>query len=597
MPTVPRLDQTPAGTAALPGVRVSTGAPAAAFGQPQSIDLGGVGRAAAEIIERERQKADQVAVLDADNKLAELETSLLYDPKAGALNRKGKNAFGAPEEVEGEWRKRVGEIEKGLSTERQQMAFQARVGARWQSVNQTLQRHVSGEIAAYDNETANAALANRYDAAIRSNGEPYAVETALRESKIILDAYGKRNGWSPEVMADKRVTLESRIHSGVIEQMLSQGRDRDASAYFTDNKASIAGPDLPKLERALEQASTDGAGMRAADAVWKELGPKSGNDAVKVATMEQKLRDTLGDDVKVIKAAISEVRSRAAAFNSQQAETTAANKAALLGAYTNGATLASIKTRPEYRALSGAEQEQLTSYLENRTEQDLTRKNFITFWSMSNPRALASMSEQTILSTEPTLGRTLVGQLMQMKRAIGAKSETADNRVLAATIDDDLFKTIATDAGLKPYATGLQDDEKEDLGRLKVAVESAIAREQERIDKPLTQAQKRDVMQGIVDQHVLRDGWGTSTPSTIAALVKRDDAGNLPSDIFVPVERVPEQYRTQALNWLRSVGAVREGTTDAQALRQLGERIGKAYAARLAGGTRAEIEQRLRGQR
>lgn len=599
MPTIPRANQGGmTGTSPLPGVRVSTNAPDGAFGgQPRANDITGLGRAAAAIFDEERRKTDQVVLLDADNQLAQLETSLLYDRQKGVMNRKGKNAFTASDEAREGWAKGVGEIEKSLKTERQLEAFRGRVAGRFQSLTSAVERHVSNESEAYDNETANAALANRLDGAMRSGGEPHAIETAILESEAIISDYGRRKGWAPEVVAEKRTTAVSRIHAGVVEQMLSAGRDIEAKAYFDDNRDAIAGTQLPAIERAVDAASSDGAGMRAAGAVWAKLGPKSGNEPVKIASMEQALRDELGDDTRVIKAAISDLRSRADAFNAEQREVTASNKAALLGAFNDGASLASIRTRSEYRALSGAEQEQLTSYLENRGEQDLTRKHFVNYWSMSSPASLAKMSEQAILSLEPLLGRTLVGQLMQGKRALGTRDARDEARVLAATIDDDLFRTIASDAGLKPFSTTLEEGEKEQLGRLKVAVETAIAAEQERINKPLTQSEKRDVMQRIVDQKVMRDGWGTTTPSQIAGTVKRNDDGSLPSDIFVPIASVPTQFSGQAVNWLRSVGAIKAGVSDERALRQVGDRVGRAYAARLAGATRAEVEAILRGQK
>lgn len=665
MPTVPRRESTLISAQPIPDVRLSTGAPASAFGGlPTGPDLAGVQRHVTSIIQEEERQADQIAVLDADNRLAEAESALLYDPKTGVLNRKGKNAFTAPEEAGAEWEKRTSEVEQSLTSERQQLVFRERAANRWQSIRNAVSRHVAGEIQQYDNETANAALGNRLDAAIRSNGEPHAVETAIVETTAIVADYGKRNGWSPDVLAEKQATAVSRIHAGVIEQMLSLGRDLDASAYFEDNKDAIAAAQLPAIEKALEQSSTDGAGMRAADAVWKQLGPKGTNDPVKIATMEQALRDlaegragqaaktgiidriengiavieveddkgeltfierpvkglagaregatvTLSEGTedspalspKVIKAAIAELRSRAQAFNAEQAETTAANKATLLGAFNEGASLADIKSRREYRALSGAEQESLSSYIEGRTTQrsdraeaDLAKRQFGAYWQLSSAKALNSMSENTILALEPTLGRTLVSQLMQQKRALGARDAAAEARVLAATIDDDLFKTVAADAGLNPYGTGLTDEEKETLGRLKVSVENEIARIQEKANRPITQSEKREVMQRIVDTKVMRDTWG-SDESQIAATVRRGTDGRLPSDLYVPIGAVPTDYQKAALNWLRSVGSIKAGTDDAKALAQLSDRIGKAYAARLAGGTTEEIQAILRGKR
>ncbi len=106
MPIVPRYPVPQVETAPLPAARVSADAPAAAFGVPAAPDLSGVQRVFAQIVEEERQKADQLAVLDADNQLAQLGTDL----ETRALSRRGKEAFGALGETADEWQRRTAEI-------------------------------------------------------------------------------------------------------------------------------------------------------------------------------------------------------------------------------------------------------------------------------------------------------------------------------------------------------------------------------------------------------------------------------------------------------------------------------------------------------
>jgi hypothetical protein len=95
MPTVPRYEQR-VGQAALPNARVSTNAPIEAFGGGQGLQqVAQAAQETLEIVRKEREKADQLAVLEADTKAARLKTSLFFDPKTGAMTRKGKDAFGA----------------------------------------------------------------------------------------------------------------------------------------------------------------------------------------------------------------------------------------------------------------------------------------------------------------------------------------------------------------------------------------------------------------------------------------------------------------------------------------------------------------------
>jgi hypothetical protein len=113
MPIVPRVTRQ-VETAALPGVRkqaheteLSTGV-GLSHAQAQEYEaLGGLGHVGAQIathyIKEERQRADETALLAAENRLAKWENARLYDPNAGALTLKGKDSFGLPEAVGSEF--------------------------------------------------------------------------------------------------------------------------------------------------------------------------------------------------------------------------------------------------------------------------------------------------------------------------------------------------------------------------------------------------------------------------------------------------------------------------------------------------------------
>ena len=98
MPTVPRYEEPRVSRQARPGVRISGDAPASAFMPVKPIDASAVTDVVGQIVEQEIQAADQIALTEAQAQLSALETSLLYG-KGGALNREGKNAFTAPEEI------------------------------------------------------------------------------------------------------------------------------------------------------------------------------------------------------------------------------------------------------------------------------------------------------------------------------------------------------------------------------------------------------------------------------------------------------------------------------------------------------------------
>lgn len=593
MPVVPRA-QRQVGTAPLPGARVSPGAPAAAFGVPASVDLSGLQRSAERVYEQERQKANQAALLDADSQAWELEKGLFHDPKTGALQSRGKNAIDATDKAVTDYEKGIGEIGTKLSSDEQRLAFQARAQARRIALDGRLQEHVANETQRYVDEQFDTAIRSRIDEALSTFQDGANVDRLVLEQKAIVREYGKNHGWAPEVTDAKTAAAVSQTRAGVISRMLTAGDDRTATAYYAKYKADITGSDAERIDKALEIGSTEGTALRTVDSIWNTLGPKSANDPVKVATMEDAIREQHADDPKVIKAAVAELRSRASAFNAQQNELTASNKAGVLGAFNQGASLAELVRMPQYRALSGTDQEQVKSYVVGQSRQlseyaeaERTKKGFAAYWFYSRPEKLSTMSENELLSLEPILGQALTGRLVEQKRTFGKSSD----RVLSATIDDDLFKTIAQDAGFKAYDPKLSADDKATLGHLKNTVEDAIARAQERTGKPLNREEKQQVMQTIIDQKVMVDRFARGdTSATIAAMTK-DERGRA----YVPLEQIPTNNVSEAVNWLRSVGAIDSQTTDAEATKTFQRRIERAVAAQQMGQSRAQVEAILRG--
>src|SRR5688572_31779249 len=75
------------------------------------------------LVEEEKDQADQTALTEAANKLSAWKHSTLYDPNQGAMARKGKDALPLPEEVAAGFEKAAGEIEAGLSTDKQRAAW------------------------------------------------------------------------------------------------------------------------------------------------------------------------------------------------------------------------------------------------------------------------------------------------------------------------------------------------------------------------------------------------------------------------------------------------------------------------------------------
>lgn len=131
--------------AALPGARLGVQASPGTFGAGVAHGAGDVADVSLNIQEQERAKADQVRMLDMERQLGEWENAKLYDPKDGAFAKRGQDSFGLPEAVGQDFDAFAGELQTGLTSERQRVAAQQLIDGRRQGIQRSLMHHVAGE--------------------------------------------------------------------------------------------------------------------------------------------------------------------------------------------------------------------------------------------------------------------------------------------------------------------------------------------------------------------------------------------------------------------------------------------------------------------
>jgi hypothetical protein len=176
---------------------------------------------------------------------------------------------------------------------------------------------------------------------------------------------------------------------------------------------------------------------------------------------------------------------------------------------------------------------------------------------------------------------------MQQKRTYAANVE----RVRDATIDADLFKDIASSAGLNPY-TPKTERERATLGQLRSRVEEAIDAEQRQTGKPLSRERKGQLMQQLVDRTVMLDVWMQPDQERIAAVVSPDER----EYAYVPIARIPASALEQVANVIRSISPSTQRMSTGDIAREWQDRIERMYAAHLLRlGTEEEM-RRLQGR-
>lgn len=280
MPRVPELGLPNLVPERLPDAQFTPNAPLTAFGggaADRTVDLRGVQRTMVNLYQEKAAQANQVAVLDADNRLQKLQDDLLNDPQNGALNKLGKDSFETPTTVRTKWESGVSDITASLNNDVQKDAFMRMAQSRGYQVHEAVQRHVSEQMKVYDTDQTTAFVEGQTKNGIAAYQNPDQVDQSIKMAQAALADHAKRNGLPPEWTTQKQADVESTIRAGVVQRMLTgepdTGPDYDgAQAYYDQHKDQIQGPEKTSAIKSLEEGGIRSASKKAADEILSKPG-------------------------------------------------------------------------------------------------------------------------------------------------------------------------------------------------------------------------------------------------------------------------------------------------------------------------------------
>ena len=259
---------------ALPGVRVNPASPDEAFNiGPSAQRLQNTTQRTLQTI----QDINDAYVKQADETLA----NERYAKAQAASNKMrqylkgmvGQNAFGAKDKIDTEWSAVQKESLKGL-TPNQRAILKPRLGAEYDSLNQSVNLHMGEEIPKFQVATLDTNQKAAKEKAVQNYGEPRLVGESLyvqaksveQRAKILgyheLDAEGNPAGKFKEELR----AATSETYAGMVNQMLADNKNEQAYKFFKDVEEKILPEDRKALgERINKIALSDTAEAQAID--------------------------------------------------------------------------------------------------------------------------------------------------------------------------------------------------------------------------------------------------------------------------------------------------------------------------------------------
>lgn len=233
MPRAPQTQQQ-IQPAALPGVRVS------AAGTPESYGAQAgqtVARVGAALYDREVYAADHAAVMDAEAKASDQQLRILQDMR----QYRGQQAATVPDYALQDFDKSIGEIQKGLSNDRQRGLFHAVMQGRRQGLQRSAIAYANQETDKFQQEAFDADIAKSTDLARANAGDPFQVGLEKGNQKALIRQQAIRLGYADtEIEKNQLAQVHSRTNTEVIKGLLANGQDIKAQQYY-DNMLKFEG--------------------------------------------------------------------------------------------------------------------------------------------------------------------------------------------------------------------------------------------------------------------------------------------------------------------------------------------------------------------
>lgn len=229
---------------------IQENAPAEAFGGGQAG--GALTRGLdkiAKVYEETRKSANDAAVQDVYGQLKREKLRQAYDPKSGALSKRGKDAFGIVDEYGKSFNKYADDLENSLSNDEQKAMFRVLRDREYTDFDGDLKKHTLVESRQYMKKATDSLIEVEQDeAGAKGVNDPAFVENKIRQQEILITDYAQKEGLDEATIKIMRDDARRKTHGRVVDNMLAGGMWKESSAYV-DKYAADFGEDAKEIKR------------------------------------------------------------------------------------------------------------------------------------------------------------------------------------------------------------------------------------------------------------------------------------------------------------------------------------------------------------
>ena len=518
---------------------------AAEQGVQQGQAMVNAGNTVAKIAQDLQNEVDTAAAKEADNRLADTIRASLYDPERGYMATAGKTSLTARTGVVQGLDEAIRQAEDGLATDMQKYMFRKAATARRQSALQIIDGHAMQQAKVYNIGEAKARMDGaRLDGVANwaGWGDPDGIFS--RSKKLLLDeaATVAQLSGIPQESTQYRQFLQgatTQFHKDVLDNMISGGFTKDAREYLSQAKKNneILPDRYDELNKHVKIAATATEADNLAEEIFGGWAKgKSFNAGVPLYELEAAVRKRAGDNEDLQKAAITGIRERKGAWDSQQTEMKAQNVSGVWKQVDAGKSWRQIQTSQEWLGLTDTERHEIKKRMEEeatvranraaaRSAKELAElqrqehlnflKNGDAYLTATDPVVLRSKSRAEVAAWRGKFGMTATQDLLAKWDAVHDPKKFGEVKM-----ESDAFNNVAIGLGLDPYSK--KENDRNKVGALKFHVLQALEIEQNspaRAGKPMTNQEKFEFIKKEAGKKISVETWyGSNTKPALALL-------------------------------------------------------------------------------
>lgn len=457
--------------------------------------VGGFTDRVAKVAFEEKEKADDIRVQDAYAQAIKRKNERFWDPKAGVIARRGRDAAGVVDEFGPMFEKDLSDIEDTLSNAEQKAQFRNIRSRLTSEFGEGLMKHSFQESEKFADDTYKSVIENTVNDAAVNFAQDGKVGASLVTLKGAAIEYAKRKGMDAEQTRLEEGRVTSGLHRAVIDQMLSAKLDLKAKEYFDANKDAIVDKDDKKAAMdAVNEGYTRGEAQRKAGELYDsnkgnlkqalDNARKISNPDVQAATVaEIKMRHS---EMEAIRQDSREKTFRSASLVVEQS-----------------------KERPEpkvWNSLSLEERNALDNRIKFLREGREVVTDMPTYYEVkqlaSHPATMDQFKKTNLMLYQTKIGKTELKELIELQAGLRRGDEKTKLKLDGIQTHAGIVDQSIRAMGINP-SEHKDDDEAKRVANFRRMVDQEVMAIQQKTGKEVTNDEVQEVVDKLTSKVVI----------------------------------------------------------------------------------------------